>query len=40
MRKWTDVPDDYEDLYQQMLREIQQPDFVARLSLLTAWGNV
>ena len=39
LRKWTRVPDDYEDLYQQMLREIQQPDFVATLSLLTAWGN-
>lgn len=39
LRKWTQVPDDYEDLYQQMLREIQQPDFVATLSLLTAWGN-
>jgi ubiquinone/menaquinone biosynthesis C-methylase UbiE len=39
LRKWTRVPDDYETLYQQMLGEMQQPDFVARGSLLTAWGN-
>jgi hypothetical protein len=39
LRKWTRVPDDYEMLYQQMLGEMQQPDFVARGSLLTAWGN-
>jgi ubiquinone/menaquinone biosynthesis C-methylase UbiE len=39
LRKWTRVPDDYETLYQQMLGEMQQPDFVTRGSLLTAWGN-
>jgi ubiquinone/menaquinone biosynthesis C-methylase UbiE len=39
LRKWTRVPDDYEAIYQQMLREIQQPDFVATMSLLTAWGT-
>jgi len=38
-RKWTRVPDDYDALYQQMLREMQQPDFVATWSLLTAWGT-
>lgn len=38
-RKWIKVPDDYETLYQQMLAEIQQPDFVARGSMLTAWGT-
>ncbi|HLI71814.1 MAG TPA: class I SAM-dependent methyltransferase [Ktedonobacteraceae bacterium] len=38
-RKWIKVPDDYEDLYQQMLREIEQPDFVARGRMLTAWGT-
>jgi hypothetical protein len=26
-------------LYQQMLSEMQQPDFVATWGLLTAWGN-
>ena len=38
LRKWTRVPDDYETIYQQMLSEIQQPDFVAPWNLLTAWG--
>jgi ubiquinone/menaquinone biosynthesis C-methylase UbiE len=39
LRKWTRVPDDYEALYQQMLGDIQQPDFVATWVVLTAWGN-
>jgi ubiquinone/menaquinone biosynthesis C-methylase UbiE len=39
VRKWTQVPDDYEEIYQQMLREMQQPDFVATLDLLTVWGH-
>jgi len=39
LRKWARVPDDYEDIYQQMLSEMQQPSFVATLGLLTAWGN-
>lgn len=38
-RKWIKVPDDYETLYQQMLTEIQQPDFVATGSMLTVWGT-
>lgn len=33
------MPDDYEEIYQQMLSEIQQPDLVVTLGLLTAWGN-
>jgi ubiquinone/menaquinone biosynthesis C-methylase UbiE len=39
-RKWTQVPDNYEELYQQMLREIQQPDFEASWPLFTLWGTV
>ena len=39
IRKWTHVPDDYEEIYQQALSEMQQPDFVATWGLLTAWGN-
>jgi len=39
LRKWTRVPDDYETLYQQALSEMQQPDFMAIGSMLTAWGN-
>jgi ubiquinone/menaquinone biosynthesis C-methylase UbiE len=38
LRKWTHVPEDYETLCQQVLSEIQQPDFVATWRLLTAWG--
>jgi ubiquinone/menaquinone biosynthesis C-methylase UbiE len=39
LRKWSRMPDNYEEIYQQMLSEIQQSDFVARWDLLTAWGN-
>jgi ubiquinone/menaquinone biosynthesis C-methylase UbiE len=39
LRKWSRVPDDYEAIYQQMLSEMQQLDFVATWGLLTAWGN-
>lgn len=39
LQKWTQVPEDYEELYQQMLQEMQQPDFAATLDLLTAWGH-
>lgn len=38
LRKWARVPDDYEALYQQVLVEMQEPDFVATWRLLTAWG--
>lgn len=40
LRKWSHVPDDYEEIYQHMLSEMQQPDFVAIWQLLTAWGKV
>jgi ubiquinone/menaquinone biosynthesis C-methylase UbiE len=39
MRKWGRVPDDYDVIYQQMLNEMKQPDFVAPWRLLTAWGT-
>ena len=38
-QKWTRIPRDYEETYQQALKEIQQPDFVATGTLLTAWGT-
>jgi len=38
-RKWTNLPDDYEAIYQQVLDEMQQPGFVSRWRLLTAWGT-
>ena len=37
--KWTRVPSDYEEIYQQALKEIQQPDFVARENFRTVWGT-
>lgn len=40
LRKWTHVPDDYEAIYQQMLAEIHQPDFVATWKMVSAWGIV
>lgn len=39
LRKWTQVPDDYEQIYQQMLSETQHPDYTATWTLLTAWGR-
>ena len=39
LRKWIHLPDDYEATYQQALREMQQPDFVATMHLLIAWGT-
>jgi hypothetical protein len=39
LRKWTHMPDDYEAIYQLALNEMQQPDFVGRVDLLTAWGT-
>lgn len=38
-RKWTDVPDDYEEIYRQALHDSQQPGFVATWNLLTVWGT-
>ena len=39
LRKWSQVPNDYEAIYQQALAEMQQPDFVAAAGMLTAWGR-
>ena len=38
LRKWTPVPDNYQDLYRQMLREMRHPDFFAVSHLFTVWG--
>jgi ubiquinone/menaquinone biosynthesis C-methylase UbiE len=38
-QKWTRVPDDYQEIYEQALKEMQQPDFVATWTFLTAWGT-
>ena len=39
LRKWTNFPSDYESLYQEMVREMQQPGFVAIWRLRTVWGT-
>ena len=39
LQKWTQVPADYDQIYQQALVEMQQPDFVANWTLLTALGT-
>jgi ubiquinone/menaquinone biosynthesis C-methylase UbiE len=39
LRKWVSLPADQETLWQQALVEMQQPDFMATMYLLTAWGT-
>jgi ubiquinone/menaquinone biosynthesis C-methylase UbiE len=39
LQKWTNIPSDYQEICQQVLEEVQQPDFVATQTLLTAWGT-
>ncbi len=38
-QKWTHVPNDYQEICQQALKEMQQPDFVATWTFLTVWGT-
>jgi len=38
LQKWIRVPGDYEAIYEQMLQDIQQPDFLLTVVQLTAWG--
>lgn len=40
LRKWLRLPENYEDLYQQMLDELCLPDFAAAADLVTAWGTL
>jgi ubiquinone/menaquinone biosynthesis C-methylase UbiE len=39
LQKWGCAPKDYETIYQQALDEMRQPDFLATVNLLTAWGT-
>jgi ubiquinone/menaquinone biosynthesis C-methylase UbiE len=39
LSRWTRAPGDYEVLYQQMLIELQQPDFTGTVEAVTAWGS-
>jgi len=38
LQKWANVPSDYQEIYQQALKEIQQPDFVVTWNMVTVWG--
>jgi ubiquinone/menaquinone biosynthesis C-methylase UbiE len=37
--RWTRVPIDYQDIYQQALKEMRQSNFEATWRLVTAWGT-
>jgi ubiquinone/menaquinone biosynthesis C-methylase UbiE len=39
LHKWTRVPSNYEEIYQQALKEMQMPEFVATWTFVTAWGT-
>lgn len=39
LQKWTRLPEDYEALYQQMIAEIEQPDYHGTMNLLTVCGT-
>src|SRR5262249_218150 len=36
--KWVRLPSDYEHIYQQALKDMQQPAFTSTSTLLTVWG--
>jgi hypothetical protein len=38
LQKWTCVPSNYHEICEQACSEMQQPGFVATMTLLTAWG--
>jgi ubiquinone/menaquinone biosynthesis C-methylase UbiE len=39
IQKWSSIVDNYDTLYQQAMEEIQQPNFVATVRLVTVWGT-
>lgn len=39
LQKWTKTPRDYKKIYQQAKKEVQAANFVATMTLLTAWGK-
>ncbi|HET8845881.1 MAG TPA: class I SAM-dependent methyltransferase [Ktedonobacteraceae bacterium] len=39
LRKWSNLPDNYEAIYQQMVNETQQPNFATTGLMITAWGR-
>jgi ubiquinone/menaquinone biosynthesis C-methylase UbiE len=39
LQRWIQLPDNYQEIYQQALLEMQQDDFVGTVEVVTAWGN-
>jgi ubiquinone/menaquinone biosynthesis C-methylase UbiE len=39
MQKWIKLPPDYQELYRQMVKELQRSDFVVSNVFTTAWGR-
>jgi ubiquinone/menaquinone biosynthesis C-methylase UbiE len=39
LKKWTKLPSDYEQIYQQAMKEIDQPDYKAEWEMVTVWGT-
>ncbi|MBO0790116.1 MAG: methyltransferase domain-containing protein [Ktedonobacteraceae bacterium] len=39
IKRWVRLPDDYEHLYHQALADMQSPDFLVTVTLLTVWGR-
>lgn len=40
LQKWARVPENYDELYQQALIDMQQPGFIFTWRFVTAWGMV
>lgn len=38
LQKWIHLPGDYEEIYQQMCHEVEQPGFAAIARIFTIWG--
>lgn len=39
LQKWSKVPENYDQIYQQGLKEMDQPDYTVEWEMLTAWGT-
>jgi ubiquinone/menaquinone biosynthesis C-methylase UbiE len=39
LQKWTQVPKNYDQLYQQAVKDMDQPDYTAEWEIVTAWGT-
>ena len=39
LRKWIQLPKNFEEISQQALQDIEQPGFVAQWGILAIWGR-